>query len=276
VVAKIPIGKKPIGVAVGEGSVWVLDDDGSVWRIDPVTNKATVINAVADDPRAISAGEGAVWVADTIGRAIHKIDPASNRVVGSFPAASGALEVAAGQGAVWVLGRGGIVRYDPVSGQSEQLGGPIQFDSLGYLAIGSSDVWYADDFGHVIKIDPKTNKFSHYQLEKAAAALAADTDSAWVAACGTPATVFRIDDQSGDIAATIAAGGAVCAYAGVTGNRMSIAVGSDGAWVIDAPNGTVSRIRFVTNQVDTPIHVGDTPTAVAVGLGSVWVTVDGR
>ena len=46
--------------------------------------------------------------------------------------------------------------------------------------------------------------------------------------------------------------------------------------VIDAPNGTVSRIRSLNNQPDAPIHVGDTPTAVAVGLGSVWITVDGR
>jgi streptogramin lyase len=276
VVAKIPIGKKPIGMAVGEGSVWVLDDDGSVWRIDPVTNKATVIKAVANDPRAISAGEGAVWVADNIGRAIHKIDPASNRVVSSLRAGDGAVEVAAGQGAVWVVGRAGVVRYDPVSGHSEQLVRPNLYDSSAYIAFGASDVWYADDFGRLIQIDPATNKFTQHQMEKAAADLAVGGDSVWVAACGTPATVFRLDARTGDIAAQIAAGGAVCPYAAVTGNRMSIVVGSDGAWVIDAPNGTVSRIGLATNQVDAPIHVGETPTAVALGLGSVWVTVDGR
>jgi hypothetical protein len=45
---------------------------------------------------------------------------------------------------------------------------------------------------------------------------------------------------------------------------------------VDSVNGTVARIQTATNQVDTPIRIGDTPTAVAVGLGSVWVTLDGE
>jgi YVTN family beta-propeller protein len=58
------------------------------------------------------------------------------------------------------------------------------------------------------------------------------------------------------------------------GNPISIAAGGEGVWVTDALNGTVSRINETTNQVDAPIRVGDMPTAVAVGLGSVWVTID--
>ena len=68
---------------------------------------------------------------------------------------------------------------------------------------------------------------------------------------------------------------AVCPYISL-GNRISIAAGREGVWVTDGANGTVSRIPEVTNQVDAPIRVGDSPTAVAVGLGSVWITVNGK
>jgi streptogramin lyase len=53
-------------------------------------------------------------------------------------------------------------------------------------------------------------------------------------------------------------------------------VDSGGVWVTDAVNGAISRIDQTTNQVDPPIRVSDTPTAIAVGLGSVWVTVNGE
>jgi DNA-binding beta-propeller fold protein YncE len=46
--------------------------------------------------------------------------------------------------------------------------------------------------------------------------------------------------------------------------------------VTDAVNGTIVRIDDTTNQVDVPIRVGETPTAIVVGLRSVWVAVDGE
>jgi len=95
----------------------------------------------------------------------------------------------------------------------------------------------------------------------------------WAASCGTPGAVAAIDAR-GQIT-KLAAGGAVCEGFGSAQPPVSIDAGTEGIWVIDSVNGTVARIQATTNQVDTPIRVGDTTTAVAVGLGSVWVTVDG-
>lgn len=264
-------------MAVGEGSIWVLDGNGSVRRVDPVSSRSIEINGVAKDPSAIAIGEGAVWVADRAGRAIHEIDPASNQVVSSFPLTTDfVFDVVAGEGAVWSATRRGILRLDPASKQFEQIAelGP---DKNAYMAVANGIIWYADDFGLLVRFDPRTNVTERHQLDKALRGIAVFGDSAWGAACGTPGTVYRVDARTGEVLATISAGGAVCPYSSfVKGNRISVAAGTEGVWVTDAPNGTVSRIQTATNQVETPINVGDTPTAVAVGLGSVWVTVNGE
>jgi len=110
-----------------------------------------------------------------------------------------------------------------------------------------------------------------------ARALSASGGSLWIQTCGTPGSVLRVDAQTHKVTATIPAGGGVCPYpVGNLGTPFSVAAGAEGVWVIDSVNGTVGRIRETTNQVDRPIRVGDTTTAVAVGLGAVWVAVDGK
>jgi hypothetical protein len=45
-------------------------------------------------------------------------------------------------------------------------------------------------------------------------------------------------------------------------------------WVTGKLNGTIDRVIANGNTALEPIKVGQTPTEVAVGYGSVWVTVD--
>jgi YVTN family beta-propeller protein len=64
VVATIPVGADPFGIAVGDGSVWVANRRGfTVSRIDPQTNKVVASIPVGNRPQGIAAGNGAVWVA---------------------------------------------------------------------------------------------------------------------------------------------------------------------------------------------------------------------
>jgi DNA-binding beta-propeller fold protein YncE len=56
---------------------------------------------------------------------------------------------------------------------------------------------------------------------------------------------------------------------------LAIAADDREVWVTDTLNGTVSRIVILSEQASAPVEVGKVPTGVAVGLGSVWVTVDG-
>ena len=59
---QIPVGDRPVAVAVGEGAVWVANaGDGTVSRIDPETSDVTTID-VGQAPAGIAVGNGLVWV----------------------------------------------------------------------------------------------------------------------------------------------------------------------------------------------------------------------
>jgi DNA-binding beta-propeller fold protein YncE len=284
VTARIPIGENPIDVSVGEGSVWVLDDDGSVHRIDPVANKSTLIEGVAKDPRGIAAGAGAVWVADGLENVVMKIDPASNRVVDTLAVDAIARAVVVGEGAVWVATGDHVARIDVSSGDVSEAGGsvfpfgapPVTIKSRFAIAAGGGFVWETfSDYPKLARYEIATSDFRRIDLSFLPRDVTAAGNDVWIAACGTPGTVIRLD-AGGEISATIPAGGAVCPGATSNGEPIVLAFGDDGLWVTDAVNGSISRIDELTNQVDPPIRVGDKPTAIAVGLGSVWVAVDGE
>jgi YVTN family beta-propeller protein len=52
-----------------------------------------------------------------------------------------------------------------------------------------------------------------------------------------------------------------------------VAIGAGSVWVASA-DGTVSRIDPTTTEVTATVTVGGTPTGVAFGAKKVWVTVD--
>jgi YVTN family beta-propeller protein len=285
VTAQISVGQHPIEVAVGEGSAWVLDKDGSVRRIDPVNNEVTVIEGVAQDPRGIAAGSGAVWVGDGLGRGVVKIDPASNKVVETVPVGGLVRDVVVGEDAVWVGAGDHVERIDPSSGEVTVLGGSIltpngpapNARSRFAIAFGAGFAWEAfSDYPKMARYGVGASDFRLINTPVLPRDLIATGTDVWMAACGTPGTVVRMRVDSGEVAASISAGGGVCSNFDTLGYAARIGVGEGGLWVTDAANGTVSRIDETTNQVEAPIRVGDTPTAVAVGLGSVWVAVDGE
>ncbi len=71
----------------GEGSVWETDFDRDVvLRIDPVADKVVASIPVGSAPNGVAVTAGAVWVADHHDGAITRVDPATNRVVATIPA----------------------------------------------------------------------------------------------------------------------------------------------------------------------------------------------
>ena len=110
----IPVGKDAAGVAVGEGSVWVVRYAGvngwrsELLRIDPSSNK------VVGEPIRLGGaawqvtfGDGAVWLNHSgydstfVKDAVYKIDPRTGRVVEIPSSNITMLEV--NNGNVWVV-----------------------------------------------------------------------------------------------------------------------------------------------------------------------------
>jgi YVTN family beta-propeller protein len=290
VVGRIHVGKDPLAVAVGEGSAWVVNSgDGTVSRIDPASRKVTATIPVGKDPAAIAVGGGMVWVADPPTHTVVRIDPASNRVAARVTLDATPRDVAVEGSAVWIgldhlLGFAesavGLGRIDSKTNQlmatvptPETFAGPIDRDV--HVAIGGGIVW-ASSLGRVWQIDPATNSITRsVELEKEVADIVTQGDVAWVATFGTPGTVFRLEAVSGKVLDTIPAGGGSSEFQG-SKRAMRLAVDDRNVWVTDGVNGTISRIVIVSGRVLSPTDLGKSPTGVAVGLGSVWVTVDGR
>ena len=72
------------------------------------------------------------------------------------------------------------------------------------------------------------------------------------------------------VGAISAAGGAISAEAQVGSSPSGVAIGQGSVWVTNYNDGTVSRIDLKTHTVET-IPVESTPTGIAVGANAVWV-----
>ena len=67
---------------------------------------------------------------------------------------------------------------------------------------------------------------------------------------------------------------AVAETVSVGNGPTGIAFGDGSVWVANSLDGTVSRIDPRTSAVTATIAVGERPDAIAVGPGAVWVSVE--
>jgi YVTN family beta-propeller protein len=286
---RIKVGKDPVSVAIAEGSAWVANSgEDSVSRIDPVSGKVTATIKVGKGPFIVAAGEGAVWVAKHRETTISRIDPATNQVtemdVGVAP-----QSMAVGEGAIWIASDSGfappqvvIQKFDARAGRhvgevvlpGEYIRHPVGTFHWA-MAAGGGSLWAGGFSGSLYQIDPQAlNIVGRSALSgKAIGDIWVQGDSVWVAVYGTPGTVFQVEAQSRETITAIPAGGAKL-EPGFT-QPMAVAADDRAVWVTDTLNGTVSRIVILSGEASAPVEVGKVPTDNAVGLGSVWVVVDG-
>jgi streptogramin lyase len=109
------------GLAVGEGSVWVVGDafGRTVWRIDPVSARLAARIPLPFIPAGIAAGERAVWITSLLDDTVSRLDPVTDRISGTVHVGRGGYAVTVGEGAVWVansLDRT-VSRIDPGTGR---------------------------------------------------------------------------------------------------------------------------------------------------------------
>jgi hypothetical protein len=79
VVGDVPVGSRPVAVALGAGAAWVANaDDGTVSRIDSETRRVSSTIGIGGDVSDLAFGFGSLWVANGNGGTLARIDPASN------------------------------------------------------------------------------------------------------------------------------------------------------------------------------------------------------
>jgi DNA-binding SARP family transcriptional activator/DNA-binding beta-propeller fold protein YncE len=279
IVGEIPVGGKPAGPAVGEGSVWIGNrDDNTLLRIDSRSLDIVRTIGLGVAPTDVEVGAGSVWVLSDW--ALLRVDPAINDVVDRIPLPRGSgqqrwshMEV--GATAVFVCScfgpPGAVIRIDPATTSFVTVRRP----PVWMIAYGEGALWaLTGELDTIEQIDPRTNAVvdtvplgrigeTHgwrYRMAVGAGAM-------WVVA---PSSLWRID------AATKRVLGSVRLDHSEEGS--SVATGDGAVWVANS-DGIVLRIDPDSQTVAKTIPLGtllypaDPWDALAVGEGSVWVAV---
>jgi YVTN family beta-propeller protein len=303
VVAEVPVGGIPAGIAVGEGAVWVGNsEDQTLLRIEPKTRKVVKRIGLGVKPWRIVVAAGAVWVASYDAKALLRIDPLYNEVTDRIDvsrAGSGVgrgdllppVAIAAGEGAIWIvhafvpiqcsaIACGGVVSR--VSTSARAVVRRIRVDSPNGIAFGDRAVWALSGPGRLgvrgalSRIDPKTNavvwttRMPSVGRLIAPIGLAFGEGAVWVMKHRirtSDGALFEFDPGTGQLGGVLR----------IAGNPWGIAVSEGAVWVLTR-NGTVVRVRPATSSVVDTIPLGRPPRVVypneiAAGEDAVWVTM---
>jgi DNA-binding SARP family transcriptional activator len=268
VVGHVLVGRRPVALAIGHGSVWVANtDDGTVSRIHP--DRREVIRTIGIGAPAIdlAVATDAVWVANGSDGTVSRIDPSADAVVETIDL-RGSSELAwnptyavdADDDSVWIAsGRHHVHRIDPATNE------PSAIIDVGHvpvgLALGQDALWVVTTAERALRIEPHTNTATAEVPIGDPVALTAGKQGVWVS--DLRGQVWRINPDTGTVTQTTAVGG------GLVGLYAT-----DGAvFAANNADGTVVQIDPQDGRVVSLIPVGHAPTDVAPWDGTVWVSI---
>ena len=294
IVARIPVGSKPLDLAFADGAVWVANvDDDSVTKIDASTRQVVATTKLGISPTGLAAGEGAVWATNGLAGVLLRIDPETAKVVervrlrpkvtinlfkniaNHLVSGPSSMPLTAGAGRVWVsdLNTSRILAFDPTRHR-------VVDELKGYgaqsLAIAREGLW-VDDYPvrTLWLVDPASGTvLKRIRLRPATAApkaFAPGPDSVWVANTGpspgvvpgdAPNFVWRVDPGTGTTKAKVEVG-----YL-----PDAVAVGDDFVWVGTWGDHSLVKIDPATNEVSAKLDLGRNIGGALVAGGAVWVT----
>jgi YVTN family beta-propeller protein len=268
----------------------------SVGIIDPESGDIVGEVRVGRSPADIALGEGALWVANLESGTISEIDPDSREEVATFNAGTGPRGIAAGEGAVWVANgfANELTIFDP---SRDLVDDRIPLSGPKDVAVDFGAVWVANVTDTtVVRIDPDT-----HDQERIAegTALALGPDAVWIANGKTLtrfdpdtgeqvrsvtlrsfATQLAVDDsgvvwvthQGDDAVSRVDPTGGASQIEGVGNAPTGIAVGDGSVWVASSLGRSLIRIGLERRKVEQTIRLGSIPEGVVVASGHVWVT----
>jgi DNA-binding beta-propeller fold protein YncE len=80
-VERIPVGRGPTGVAVGDGEVWVVNQlDRTVSELNPRALATVGSHPVGNGAQAAAYGDGSLWVANTTDDTVSRINASTGAV----------------------------------------------------------------------------------------------------------------------------------------------------------------------------------------------------
>ncbi len=268
VVGHVPVGRRPVAVAIGHGSVWVANaDDGTVSRVDP--DRREVIRTIGIGAPAIdlAVATDAVWVANGSDGTVSRIDPSTDAVVetidlrGSSELAwNPTYAVAADDDSVWIAaGPHHVLRIDPATNE------PSAIIDVGRVpvcvALGEEALWVGTTAERALRIEPHTNTPTTEVPIGYPVALTAGKQAVWVS--DSRGQVWRINPDTGTVTQTTPVG---------TG-LVGLCATDEAVFAANNADGTVVQMDPQDGRVAGLVPVGHAPTDVASCDGTLWVSI---
>ena len=198
VVARIPVGRSPVGTTFGFGSIWVANNRGaSVMRIDPRTNKVVATIRVGrpgvgahygNGPLAVAAAGDAIWATVPNAGTVVRIDPESNRAGVKLAVRDQCSLTARGRN-VWAAGACGKTMISRIDAAARRVAATRDVgDVPGPPVVLGRYVWTVTFSGKLARLDARTLKpagrMSLRGLNVEGESLAAGHGALWVRAQG--------------------------------------------------------------------------------------------
>ncbi len=251
---RIPVGRGPAGVAVGDDEIWVANElDGTVSEVNPRAGTVVATIQVGNGPEAIGFGFGSVWVANMTDSTLSRIAPASGHVIATIPLGSAPVGLAIGDRGIWVTSAdtGRLLLIDPGRNRVSHAF-PIGGSPHG-VAVAASHVWVADSSGAVVRFDPLADRARKIRVGGSPAGVAYADGAIWVAD-SLGGTVLRVDPQTG-----------ATRHVHVGNNPTDLAAAGNDVWATVLPSSASHRGGTLT-VIAQPDHFMSTDPAVAYFL----------
>ena len=269
VVGHVLVGRRPVALAIGHGSVWVANaDDGTVSRID--TDRREVIRTIGIGAPAIdlAVGPDAVWVVNGSDGTVSRIDPSADAVVETIDLRGSnelvwnpTYAVDADDDSVWIAaGPHHVLRIDPTTNE------PSAIIDVGRVpvgvAVGEEAVWVVTTAERTLRIERHTNTATmEVPIGWPPVALTTGKQAVWVS--DERGQVWRINPDTATVTQMTL----------VDGGLMGLCATDVAVFAANNADGTVVRIDPHDGRVVGVIPVGHAPTDVAFRDGTVWVSI---
>jgi YVTN family beta-propeller protein len=288
VIAEIPVGTRPGGIAVGDGYAWVTNTGAdSVSQIDLRKRSVALRIDVGRAPRGIAVAEGSVWVANSGDRTVSRINVATARVVQTIVVGNGPTAIVASGTSVWVANAtdSTVVLIDARSGTAGQPVGVAATPIA--LAMDDGGLWVASEDGASIShLDPVTGVTLAAPIQLAARPSSIALTAAWVWVASTDGTVTQIERSSNRVIATIDVGKALTAIA-ATGEAIWVGDNEGIVYRLDPANPALAPRQIATSSavaslavVDSAVWLAAQPSAASHRGGTLrivqWFPGGGR
>jgi class 3 adenylate cyclase/streptogramin lyase len=270
-VAGVPLGGRPVDIAVGDDAVWATNaDDGTVSRIDPDSRHVVKTIGLGADVNYVDVGFGSVWVAGGNDETLFRIDPERNVVEATLRFGNPdplrpqpVFFVAAGRTAVWITRGNSVLGIDPATNRvTKRVALPARAVDLG---AGQGDVWLTTVDERLVRIDEGSARISATEsLPSPGASPLVAAGALWLIEYTETPQVAKLDPSTVTQTASIPFRSSF--LAGLAADEGVI-------WVVDHAGGRVSRIDPDTARAVRVVMVGHHPITVAAGRGAVWVGV---